>query len=84
MKELQLADGLFGTGLTGDVSQLGDWSSFRNVVIDGKFGIVTTEMYNPMPRKGLMHFDFNGAGMRRFVPQKISLALFCHCLLVLL
>ena len=57
-----IAASCFESGVTGDVSQLGDWSSFRNVVIDGKPGIITTEMYNPMAKKGTLHFDFSGAG----------------------
>jgi hypothetical protein len=72
MKEHMMANSVFEYGITGDISQLGDWSSFRNVVIDGQFGIITTEMYNPMPVKGLLHFDFCGAGI--FYPN----LLFCN------
>ena len=60
--EFMMSKSCFEKGITGDVSQLGDWSSFRNVVIDGKPGIITSEMFNPMPKKGLLHFDFSGAG----------------------
>jgi hypothetical protein len=61
-KELMIAKSCFERGITGDVSQLGDWSSFRNVMVDGKPGIITSEMYNPMSKKGILHFDFSGAG----------------------
>jgi hypothetical protein len=61
-KELMIANSCFEKGITGDVSQLGDWSSFRNVFIDGKPGIICAEMYNPMAKRGILHFDFSGAG----------------------
>ena len=62
MKEQMLSDSVFEYGITGDVSQLGDWSSFRNVIVDGKFGIITTEMFNPMGHHGKLQFDFSGSG----------------------
>jgi hypothetical protein len=67
MKERMMADSVIGYGVTGDVSQLGDWSSFRNVVIDGKPGIIASEMYNPMKKHGILHFDFSGSGTCCFI-----------------
>jgi hypothetical protein len=51
----------FGTGRTNDLSQNGDWSCFRNEIIGGKAGHISTELFNPMPHYGQLCFDFCGA-----------------------
>ena len=44
---------LLGKGLTGDISQKGDWSCFRNELKDGQPIQITNAMFNPMPTKGV-------------------------------
>ena len=44
---------LLGRGRTGDISQKGDWSCFRNELRDGQPIQLTTAMFNPMPHKGI-------------------------------
>ena len=67
-KDKMISKSCFQKGITGDVSQLGDWSSFRNVIMNGKPGIITPELFNPMSEKGTLHFDFSGAGnMRKII-----------------
>lgn len=52
---------LFQTKKTNDVSQKGDWSAFRNEVIDGERGHISVELFNPIPHKGKVSFDFSGS-----------------------
>jgi Ran GTPase-activating protein (RanGAP) involved in mRNA processing and transport len=59
-KMSRISKSLFGLGVTGDVSQWGDWSSFRNAYLDGVPTVVVPEMFNPMPTRGKIHFDFSG------------------------
>ena len=35
----------------GDLSQKGNWSSFRNEYINGKPGVIDTESFTPLPSK---------------------------------
>jgi hypothetical protein len=44
---------LIGKGMTGDISQKGDWSCFRNELKDGERIQITGAMFNPMPSKGV-------------------------------
>jgi len=51
---------VFEQGRTGDLSQYGDWSAFRNAVIDGESVHISTELFNPIPKRGHVCFDFSG------------------------
>lgn len=51
----------------GDISQYGDWSSFRNVVVDGvvydgteNTRTITEASFSPVPHRGRVEFDFSG------------------------
>eukprot|EP01038_Epipyxis_sp_PR26KG_P006330 gene6330-8716_t len=46
-------------GKFGDTSQMGNWSSFRNEIFNGKRMSLTASMFNPMPKSGLVEFDFS-------------------------
>lgn len=50
----------FKNGTTGDLSQHGDWSAFRNAVINGVRAHLSAELFKPIPVKGLVSFDFCG------------------------
>lgn len=52
---------LFQQRKTKDLSQKGDWSAFRNEVIDGELGHISVELFNPIPQKGKVSFDFAGS-----------------------
>jgi hypothetical protein len=56
-----IANGLFGPGTTGDLSQWGDWSCFRNAFVSKVATHISPDMFNPMPLRGKLHFDFSGA-----------------------
>jgi hypothetical protein len=51
-REERIDASLLGRGMTGDISQKGDWSCFRNEVQDGKPVQITAAMFNPMLNKG--------------------------------
>jgi hypothetical protein len=46
------------SGIVGDVSQYGNWSSFRNEMMADERVEISTKMFTPMPRAGKLHFDF--------------------------
>lgn len=50
-----------GYGKLGDTSQHGNWSSFRNELFNKEKIEVTSERFTPMPRSGILEFDFSGA-----------------------
>jgi len=50
-----------GYGKLGDTSQHGNWSSFRNEYFNKEPIEVTSERFTPMPRSGILEFDFSGA-----------------------
>ena len=60
-KSLRSNSSLFELGQTGDLSQHGDWSCFRNSMKDGKTFHVNTAALTPLPKSGTFIFDFCGA-----------------------
>ena len=60
-REQCIANGIFGRGTSGDLSQLGDWSSFRNAFMGKVATHISADMFNPMPQKAKLHFDFSGS-----------------------
>ena len=50
-----------GYGKLGDTSQHGNWTSFRNELYNKEPIEVTPERFTPMPRSGILEFDFSGA-----------------------
>lgn len=63
----QLHAQYFGPCFLGDVSQWGNWSCFRNEVLNGVpvLGGITVEQFIPMPRSGKFCFDFSSASYQR-------------------
>lgn len=51
-----------GHGRTGDLSQKGNYSCFRNEMFNGKPITLTLSFVSPMPTSGKLEFDFSGAG----------------------
>jgi hypothetical protein len=51
-----------GINREGDVSQHGNWSSFRNEVYEGQPIIITAAFCSPVPTSGKLSFDFSGGG----------------------
>ncbi len=47
-------------GITGDYSQNGNWSCFRNEMLNSKPIIIDAEFATPLPRAGRVEFDFIG------------------------
>lgn len=47
-------------GITGDYSQLGNWSCFRNEMLNSKPVTIDAEFATPLPRAGRVEFDFIG------------------------
>jgi hypothetical protein len=61
-KSRAMAASLFRPGVTGDLSQKGDWSCFRNVLYKGNPFHLTVKKFSPnMPHSGILCFDFCGA-----------------------
>jgi hypothetical protein len=56
---------LFQQKKTKDVSQKGDWSAFRNEVIDGECSHISVELFNPIPQKGKVSFQRECQGATR-------------------
>jgi len=50
---------IIGHGRVGDLSQHGNWTSFRNEHLDGKPIIIIVSDFNPIPHKGILEFDFS-------------------------
>jgi hypothetical protein len=46
-------------GRVGDTSQHQNWSSFRNEIYNGKKIIITPQLFTPMPKNGILQFDFS-------------------------
>jgi len=61
LQEERMNASVLGKGFTGDISQKGDWSCFRNELKDSQVIQITSAMFNPMPNKGIYRFDFSGA-----------------------
>lgn len=51
-----------GYGRVGDVSQKGNWSSFRNELLNGEPVTLSPTFAQPIPLSGKLEFDFSGAG----------------------
>lgn len=49
-----------GFGVLGDTSQHGNWTSFRNEIFNKVPIEVTPERFTPMPKSGVLEFDFCG------------------------
>ena len=48
----------FGMDSLGDTSQIRNWSSFRNEFFRGELFKILPDSFNPIPREGLLEFDF--------------------------
>ncbi|RYH24941.1 hypothetical protein EON65_16165 [archaeon] len=53
------AASIIAIGKVGDTSQHGNWSCFRNEVLNGKAVVITPELVTPMPQTGTLEFDFS-------------------------
>lgn len=51
-----------GYGRVGDLSQKGNWSSFRNEYLNGEPVTLSPSFAQPIPLSGKLEFDFSGAG----------------------
>ena len=51
-----------GYGRVGDLSQKGNWSSFRNELMNGEPVVLSPAFAQPIPLSGKLEFDFSGAG----------------------
>lgn len=49
-------------GRCGDLSQKGNWSSFRNELLNGEPVVLSPDFAQPIPQSGKLEFDFSGAG----------------------
>jgi len=72
---------LSSKGTTGDLSQLGDWSSFRNAIVNGEPAHISTDLFNPMPKRGTVSFDFCGENK---APRETAVMKDARCVNVLL
>ena len=59
-----------GYGRVGDLSQKGNWSSFRNEMLNGEPVSLSPAFAQPLPLSGKLEFDFSGAGR----PNRDSMA----------
>lgn len=53
LQDERIAASLLGRGFTGDISQKGDWTCFRNELKDGEIVQISAAMFNPMPTQGV-------------------------------
>jgi hypothetical protein len=51
-----------GYGRVGDLSQKGNWSAFRNEMLNGEPVVLSPAFAQPIPLSGKLEFDFSGAG----------------------
>ena len=58
----RMEESKLGYGRVGDLSQKGNWSSFRNELLDGEPVVLSPAFAQPIPRFGKLQFDFSGAG----------------------
>lgn len=72
---------LFQQRKTKDLSQKGDWSAFRNEVIDGVLSHISVELFNPIPQKGKVSFDFSGSAK---APREAAVIKDTRCVNVLI
>ena len=60
-KNFASARSLFRQGVTGDLSQNGDWSCFRNALYQGEPCHMSITKFSPIPHRGRLSFDFSGS-----------------------
>ena len=60
MRDERIKKCVHKNGTTGDLSQIGDWSSFRNERVNNIPLRFTVDLFNPMPKEGSVSFDFSG------------------------
>ena len=60
LKEMHASKSPLGYGRVGDTSQYGNWSCFRNELLDGQPYHITFENFQLLPKKGILEFDFVG------------------------
>ena len=75
----------FGLGIVGDTSQFRNWSSFRNAHLDNVPIKISPSLFSPIPKVGILEFDFIGTirppigqitiSDAKFVKMLINLAL---------
>lgn len=54
----ELSAGFHHEGKIGDTSQKGNWSFFRNEMLNREPVIISQAAFTPMPRSGILEFDF--------------------------
>ena len=73
-KSKAIASSLFRPGVTGDLSQKGDWSCFRNVLYKGQPFHISLHKFHPMVTSGSLCFDFSGS----LKPTRYELSFFVY------
>ena len=58
LKEQHASKSPLGYGRVGDTSQSGNWTCFRNELLDGQPFQITFENFQLLPKKGILEFDF--------------------------
>ena len=58
LKEMHASKSPLGYGRVGDTSQCGNWTCFRNELLDGQPFHITFENFQLLPKKGILEFDF--------------------------
>jgi hypothetical protein len=56
LQEERINASLIGKGFTGDISQKGDWTCFRNELKDSEAVQITAALFNPMPNSGVYRY----------------------------
>jgi hypothetical protein len=51
-------ENIFGLGKVGDCSQKGNWTAFRNEIMNGVPTAITPSLFVPFPHRGTISFDF--------------------------
>lgn len=67
-------------GRIGDASQHGNWSCFRNEVFNHERTEITPEAFTPMPKSGVVEFDFCSSAPAASGEASITNARFCRVL----
>ena len=60
MNHKRKSSSIIGFAKVGDLSQHGNWSSFRNEIYNGEVIEVTPTKFTPIPHSGILEFDFSG------------------------
>lgn len=80
MNHKRKSNSIIGFAKVGDVSQHGNWTSFRNEMFNGEPIEITPARFTPIPHSGILEFDFSGGNRPTGGELVLSDRRLCHVL----